>query len=111
MEFSEKRIKLIDSVGMNIFVPIARGWESFMAFIVTNNLLKVPWESENISVLLLIESHINSQSLVFVIQVNCLLLFWLYLKRIGESSCLVIQKCLSLIEYYWGKSSRVCQSI
>jgi hypothetical protein len=99
MEFSEKSIKLIDSVGMNIFVPIARGWESFMTFIVANDLLKVPWESENISVLLLIESHINSQSLVFVIQVNCLLLFWLYFKRTGKSSCLVIQKCLSLVKY------------
>ena len=53
MKFSEKRIKFVDSVVVNEFVPVVRSRERPYALILRDYLLKVPWESENISMLLL----------------------------------------------------------
>ena len=71
MEFSEKLSKLYLAFRIaNVGVPETTNIASVFAFLVSNNLFEVPWESESISMLLFAEFHIDSKSLILVCQVK-----------------------------------------
>ena len=76
MEFTEDFVDLILSVVHHEFVPVAASCNGLLVE-VTDDFPEVPWESEDISVLLLIENSVDTQFLIALVQVNSRLLFLL----------------------------------
>lgn len=77
MEFTEKFIHLERGVVENKLVPESTLLNGADTLIITNDLLEIPGEGKDISMLLLIESHVNTELLISLIKINSILLLLL----------------------------------
>lgn len=68
--------------------------------VITNDFLEIPGEGKDISMLLLIESHINTELFVSLINVNSILLLLLdfYFSCIESAGYILTLKCSCNIE-------------
>ena len=68
MELSEKHVKVVDRSSVDHeFVPVAAGGESWVfSLYLGDDLLEVPGEGEDVTMLLLAELEVSSHSLVEV---------------------------------------------
>lgn len=79
VEFTEELVDLKCGIIKNKFIPVGSLLDGADLFKITDDLLEIPRECENIGMLLLIECHIDTQLLVFLFQVDGSLLLLLKL--------------------------------
>lgn len=89
MEFSEQTVEFKLCVIKYELRPVVAGWQRLVvALEVVNDLGKVPREGQDVGVLGLVEAHVNTKTLVFLVNVQCVLLSLLHFNLGGESSLL-----------------------
>jgi len=88
VEFAEELVDLEGCVVGDELVPEAASLHlTGLSFIIIDDLLEIPGEGQHVCMLLLIEHHVHSELLVFLLQLHCaiLLLFELEVSS-GEGS-------------------------
>ena len=77
MELTEQLIYFESSVVEYELVPEGSLFDRAHLFVIANDLLEIPGESEDIGMLLLVEIHIDTNLPIFLIEVHCGLLLLL----------------------------------
>lgn len=86
MELTEKFIYFEGAVVEDELVPESALLDGADLLVVTDDLLEVPGECEHISMLLLIECHVDTELSVFLIEINSALLLLLDFDLSGVES-------------------------
>ena len=77
VEFTEKLIHLKRGIVENKLVPEGTFLDGAYFLVVTDDLLKIPGESEDISMFLLIECHVYTEFSVFLVEIYSSFLLFL----------------------------------
>ena len=86
VELTEKLIYFKGGVVEHKLVPESALLNGAYLLVITDDLLEIPGEGENISMLLLIESHVDTDLSVYIIDINCVLFLLLNLDFGGVES-------------------------